>query len=318
MRRGLPNEASSGREARIRRAAPSARGKSSSGGSSPWWHQPLLWMLLLASLPLVSTALPLAGAPSLALWLPYALVAHGGTAMFAFLGLWLSYRLALRIAKPPAALVATITIWLASSLPVYLYVMPFPMPVAALRFGITRGNFPVFNWTNPQLMALAFSSEHGAFLWTPVLLFATLGLAVAIRRQPAFGITLLLSGALFFYLVAAYAGGTTGASYGNPLLIALSPVFVAGLASLVDALAGTRGRLVWAGAASFAALLIAWNLGLMLQWGMGLIPQTGPVDFRNAAINQVTVVPRAAKDFVIRYVNDRRGLVNHIEGGARE
>jgi len=56
---------------------------------------------------------------------PYLWACAGGTAFYAFLGLWFSYRLALRFAAPGPALFATILVWLASSLPVYLYFLPF-------------------------------------------------------------------------------------------------------------------------------------------------------------------------------------------------
>ena len=56
---------------------------------------------------------------------PYLWACAGGTALYAFIGLWLIYRLAMRFASPTAALFATIAVWFASSLPVYLYFLPF-------------------------------------------------------------------------------------------------------------------------------------------------------------------------------------------------
>lgn len=56
---------------------------------------------------------------------PYLWACAGGTAFYAFIGLWLSYRMALRFSAPNAALLATVAIWLASSLPVYMYFLPF-------------------------------------------------------------------------------------------------------------------------------------------------------------------------------------------------
>ena len=56
---------------------------------------------------------------------PYVWACAAGGACLVFLGLWWAYRMALRVASPNAALLATITIWWASSLPVYLYFLPF-------------------------------------------------------------------------------------------------------------------------------------------------------------------------------------------------
>ena len=85
------------------------------------------------------------------LWAPFLIVAHGGvllsdalgahipadgfswpyvyamaiaTAIYGFLGLWISFRLARRYFSEPAAFIATLGIWFASSLPVYMYFNP--------------------------------------------------------------------------------------------------------------------------------------------------------------------------------------------------
>jgi hypothetical protein len=337
----------------------------------------------------------------------YLWVAAAAFAVCGFLGLWMSYRLALRFAGPPSALLATLAVWLASSLPVYLYAMPFDalviamcssalfvtlwmsvrdgrdtrarwalwgvsggLAVAASFFNaalllaavvewatrllrrravadalaegalflggasvvlapallirrmadgewLIDGNFPIMHWSQPRLAWTAISAEHGAFLWTPILLVGALGLLVAIRRQPAAGSVLALSSALLFYLVAAYAP-PVGPSYGARLLLPLTPMFICGLAAVTDATVGHRGRAAWLAATAAAAMFIVWNCGLMLQWGTGLIPQNGPLNFAQAAANQVNIVPGAAKEFVIRYTNDRKALVNGLRRGARE
>jgi len=338
---------------------------------------------------------------------PYRWARALGTAIYGCLALWLSYRLALRFAPPPAALLATTAIWLASSLPVYMYMLTFTahaiamftavlavtlwlgvrdgrdtriqwlawglasgfaiivslfntaflivalveflarlarrsafrqtlingvlflagavavvVPALAIRRQadggwLTDGHSPVMHWTRPALAATAVSPEHGAFLWTPILLAAALGLFVAIRRQPLIGGALAAAGAAFTYLVAACAGDADPA-FGGALLLPLTPLFVCGLASLVDACAGRRGRIAWTAAASAALFFVLWNLGLMLQWGTGLIPDRAPLDLRQAAANQLTTVPRAAKDFVIRYASDRKALVSDLRRRARE
>lgn len=428
MRRGLPTDGSSAREIRMRKSAPAARSKSPGASPAPWWHQTLLWALLLASLPLVNLkAPPEPENIGVTMMLsPFVLAADAGvsvarsrgsqrpeggsswprtwarafgTAVYAFFGLWLSYRLALRFAGSAAALLATVAIWLASSLPVYLYALPSESLPAAmflaalvltiwlsvrgggsarwrwLVFGLAGGlatvaspfcaallvvgfiesvaqmarprgfvpalinglvflvgvaaiigpavlltsqTVPLFRWATPGIWAETFSTTHGAFVWTPILLLAVFGLTVALRRQPARGLVLIVAGALFVYLVAATEyPGTDEVAYGNRYLVPLVPIFVCGLAALIDALVGHRSRLAWTSAISVAALMILWNLGLMLQWGTGIIPNDRPLDIRRAAANQLSVVPHAAKEFVVRYTNDRNGPMGNVEGGAR-
>jgi hypothetical protein len=55
---------------------------------------------------------------------PYLVAMAVGTACYGFLGLWLSFRLAKKYTHERWAFVATLGIWLASSLPVYMYFNP--------------------------------------------------------------------------------------------------------------------------------------------------------------------------------------------------
>ena len=74
--------------------------------------------------------------------------------------------------------------------------------------------------------------------------------------------------------------------------ISLTPLFILGLAAFFDWLAQVwqeRRAAVWA--STVTALLIVWNLGLVFQWGTHLIPARGPISWRDAAYNQVAVVP---------------------------
>ena len=55
---------------------------------------------------------------------PYRICISLATALYGFLGLWLSYRLARKYVAECWAFLATIAIWFASSLPVYMYFNP--------------------------------------------------------------------------------------------------------------------------------------------------------------------------------------------------
>lgn len=55
---------------------------------------------------------------------PYLVTMAGATCLFAFLGLWLSFRMARRYVDERWAFLATVALWLATSLPAYLYVDP--------------------------------------------------------------------------------------------------------------------------------------------------------------------------------------------------
>jgi hypothetical protein len=72
--------------------------------------------------------------------LPYRAACALATAGYAFLGLFLAYRAAARLTAPTPALLATVALWLASSLPVYVYFLPFYSHALA-SFGVS-----VFLW----------------------------------------------------------------------------------------------------------------------------------------------------------------------------
>ena len=334
---------------------------------------------------------------------PYLWACAGGTAFYAFLGLWLSYRMALKFAAPNAALLATIAIWLASSLPVYLYFLPFhahaiamfsvawflwnwfqvrdgsdtrgrwivwglsaglvvatyyingivllialaqcvmrafkprqfveTIVVGALFFGAfllvllpglavkgilegsvfaTGYSWATFYWKDPRLSAVLFSSEHGLFSWTPILAVSSLGLLWMIRRTPVVGALLLVTGIAFYYALASYQGWHGHSSYGSRFFVALTPLFVFGLAALLDAICGAERRR-WLAAWAISFCFVLWNAGFMLQWGINIVPNRGPVDLAVVARNQVTVVPQAAWGFLNRYFRQRSSVVRDVE-----
>ena len=87
----------------------------------------LLWAPFLVPVHLVMVALAKAGRNVQVdgFSKPYVVTAALATALYGFLGLLVSYRLARRYAEGTWAFLATLGIWFASSLPVYMYFDPF-------------------------------------------------------------------------------------------------------------------------------------------------------------------------------------------------
>ena len=173
---------------------------------------------------------------------------------------------------------------------------------------LRSGRLTRFFWGEPRLWETGFSTQHGAFLWTPLLLLAVAGLVVLGWRDRAVGLTLLGAGAASYYLVSCYELWHGSSSFGNRFLVTLTPVFVIGLAALLalvlDALPGRAPRARWALVAAPLTLLAVWNAGLMFQWGTGMLPRQGPVDPVLAARNQAEVPGRIAS-FALRYLRAR-------------
>lgn len=346
--------------------------------------------------------------------LPYRLACALATAGYAFLGLFLACRAAARFAGPGPALLATVALWLASSLPVYVYFLPFyshalasfgvsvflwywltrrplvhtrqwlawglagglvwqlePLAglvlvaaavewVAALRpapghaltvdgwgTAVTRaaafagaavaaaapqlviksilhgsalrtGTLNRYFWDAPRLLDVGFASEHGLFLWTPVLLVSLAGLLMLCRGEPVAGAGLLAAFATTYYVVSCYEAWHGISSFGNRFFVCLTPAFVVGAAVALRGMHGLLApRLSRGGAsavlAASVAVLAVWNAGLVFQWGTSMMPRQGPVDVARVARNQATVVPRRIVGLALRYVSARQETTREQE-----
>ena len=120
--------------------------------------------------------------------LPYLLAMAGGTLLYGFLALLLSYRVACRFVSERSALLATIAIWWASSLPVYMYFNP-SWSHAHSAFAVA-----LFFWywlrtmdsrTTGQWLVLALISGLMLNVYYPNLLVLALLVPEAIRAYPA-------------------------------------------------------------------------------------------------------------------------------------
>jgi hypothetical protein len=179
-----------------------------------------------------------------------------------------------------------------------------------LNLGYTERWF----WKSPAFLKVCFSAEHGLFSWTPILILSVAGL-VLLRRYDR-DLSLFLTGGflLYLYTIGCYQNWDGISSFGNRFFVSLTPIFVLGLAAFFDWL----GR-AWQEhrAALFASIvtaaLIAWNLGLIFQWGTHLIPARGPISWRDAAYNQVAVVPAQTIRSLKAYFTGRGRLMGHIE-----
>jgi hypothetical protein len=345
---------------------------------------------------------------------PYRLAMAFGTAFWGFLGLLLAFRVARQYAGDLWAFLATVAIWWASSLPVYMYFNPswshahsaFAVSLfvfywhqtreartlrqwcllaliaglmlnvyyanamllmvlvvealreyaAAFRRGTGSGTavsqllakhllfvavtlfclLPTFatryivygspfstgyesvqnwSWRSPHFLAVLFSSEHGLFSWTPLLLLATVGLVLFQWREPRVGTPILAAALAFYVFIACYPDWAGISSFGNRFFVSLTPLFILGLSVLLQRVATLfrSQRAAVATATSVLAALILWNAGFMFQWGAHLIPPRGPISWREMIRNQFQVVPRQMAAHLENYLFHRHDLMRQIE-----
>lgn len=343
---------------------------------------------------------------------PYLVAMALGTAVYGFLGLLLSYLLARKYVQERWAFLATIGIWGASSLPVYMYFNPawshahstfavalflwywertrgrrgilqwillglsaglmidvyfingvflvlpliesltaywsfgknrshhaaWPLLagnicflvaviVAFLPTLITRyiifggalrfGSYTAlpWDWSAPNWRSVLFSSEHGLLTWTPVLALAIAGLFLAPRAVRSLSLLLALAAAFFYYVISSYPYWHGMASFGNRFFISVTPIFIFGLALLLQRFEQSLGseKRAYIASVSILLLLVLWNLGFIFQWGAHLISPRGPVSFSQVAYNQFFVVPRQISVDLRRYLFKRKTLMQQIE-----
>jgi hypothetical protein len=349
---------------------------------------------------------------------PYRYAMAFGTTIYGFLGLLLSFRLARRYVDPIWVFIATLGVWWASSLPVYMYFNPswshahsafivalflsywdttrrdrtlrqwlilgaivgimldvyfvnlmilsllvaeafrqyrqifaFPESVfPSLRRLLIRHSMffvvvvvvmiPTFLsrwivyggplesgyvsirdylWSSPVFWSVLFSSNHGLFAWTPIVIFAVVGLILLAFRLPEIGIPFLAGMTTFYLFMSFYPDWAGIASFGNRFFISLTSLWIVGLASLLSWLSSFKTERV--SVTVFSAILacfVFWNLGLIYQWGTHLVPARGPISFREATYNQFHVVPFEMTSRLRSYFFRRGDLMQQIERKDRD
>ena len=345
---------------------------------------------------------------------PYRIAMALATALYGFLGLLISFRIARKYVDERWALLATLAIWWASSLPVYMYFNPswshalsaFVVAlflwywdktrdsrtllqwivlgaIGGLMLDVYYANVMIFvvllfealhdyaaavrkatpntpslaqllarhlvfasallicmlptfiakriiygsafesgyipisqwNWGSPYLWSVLFSSEHGLISWTPILLFALIGLFAFWRSVPRAGLAFLATTVGFYYFIASYPDWAGISSYGNRFFVSLTPLFILGLAFFFERFTRifrTR-RAALLATCIFLGCFALWNAGLMFQWGSHLVPARGPISFSQMIHNQFLVVPRQITSQLEKYLFRRKSMMQQIE-----
>lgn len=121
-----------------------------------------------------------------------------------------------------------------------------------------------------QFFRLMFDPNHGMYLWSPILLVATVGLLLMLRERRLRFVTIAFFAAFLceLYISASFKTWTMAGSFGTRRMVGISPVFVAGLAYLTYWLAeGKRGwHLARRWLVGLGIMFILWNVGLIIQF----------------------------------------------------
>jgi dolichyl-phosphate-mannose-protein mannosyltransferase len=172
-----------------------------------------------------------------------------------------------------------------------------------------------WNWASPVLLKVLFSSNHGMFSWTPVLLLAVAGIPFLIKRDVLIGSASLFTFLAFYYFIASYLNWDGISSFGNRFFISLTPIFILSLAALLSSFSKwARGaNRVTAVTYPVVALLIVWNAGFIFQWGTHMVPVRGEISWSEMIRNQFVEVPRRITRSMEAYFIHRDEMMRHIE-----
>jgi hypothetical protein len=170
-------------------------------------------------------------------------------------------------------------------------------------------------WRSPYFLAVLFSSNHGLFVWTPIVFLAVAGLCVFWWRVPRVGTAFCAAALAFYVFIACYPDWAGISSYGNRFFVSLTALFILGLSVLLDRVAALfrSSRAPLAMASIVLACLILWNMAFMFQWGTHLVPARGPISWGEMIHNQFFVVPSEISAKVQSYLFRRANLMRQIE-----
>lgn len=170
-------------------------------------------------------------------------------------------------------------------------------------------------WRSPYFLAVLFSSEHGLFVWTPVIALACIGVVIFALREPRVGGPLFSALLAFYFFIACYPDWAGISSYGNRFFVSLTPIFIIGLSVFFARAAQlfASQRVAMRTFATVAALLVVWNMAFIFQWGTHLVPARGPIVWSEMIHNQFAVVPRQIVAKAQGYLFHRSNLMQQIE-----
>lgn len=87
---------------------------------------------------------------------------------------------------------------------------------------------------SPKILYSLFSFQRGLFIWSPILIFAFIGLYYFIKKDRLIGWSLFISFLLQLYITSSWADPSQGDSFGNRILLNCSLIYAVGLMQFIN------------------------------------------------------------------------------------
>jgi len=158
--------------------------------------------------------------------------------------------------------------------------------VQMLVWHTLRGSFITYAYrgqdfaylTRPQIAAVLVSSNHGLITWHPLIVVCLFGLVLlSLREHPVIGRLALVCFAAQLYVVSSWWCWWMGYSFGHRGFLGLTPLFVLGLAAVLERLTQPWARRLFVAG---LACLFLWNVVLMFAYLSEMIPYQGEFSWR--------------------------------------
>jgi hypothetical protein len=165
-------------------------------------------------------------------------------------------------------------------------------------------------WGNPKIVQVLFSSNHGLFAWTPILLLGVIGLIFFFRKDRWTASALLLTFSVMVYINSVPNDWWGGSAFGGRRFSSIFPILAIGLAFLLKQFFDKKLFRYAAIAVSLAAII--WNCSLISIFGENIIPHQGIIKtgrfyslIGSRAVKIISGTPSSLKDYL--FIMSHRG-----------
>jgi hypothetical protein len=116
-------------------------------------------------------------------------------------------------------------------------------------------------WNNPKILQVLFSTNHGLFTWTPILLLGSLGLFLFFLKDKWSAPAMLLAFLMMIYINSVPNDWWGGSAFGGRRFSSTFPILAFGIASLIKPAFSRKIFRYFAIGISLIAIL--WNISLI-------------------------------------------------------
>ena len=125
-----------------------------------------------------------------------------------------------------------------------------------------------FNFLEPRLLEVLFSTQKGLFFWSPILLLTVVGLCPMRHCLSSYWVASLVILSVFTYLVSSWGSWQYGWSYGHRAFTDSMGIFALGMASLFSQLHGRMAMAI----GTVCGLCVLLSIAQMIQYWIGIMP----------------------------------------------